>query len=359
MISATEDKVAADLTALKSACLYAENLELASSRLYYTLLAIRMHKKYIKCDIPQSDIDRLEQAAGLIDDVNSQEIGTYLPVPNRDDLLAVGALSKGLKLEAYSIVPFRIATKRSDDTTKSDNTTVATIALGMMRGEGVYANAIPILDQSTLDRMQGFRRVTLEKVEPQISDPILSRQEVVLARRSWLANEFFGHMPAFPNTKWDLLMKMRDRLRPERDSLLGVMRDIAHDMAQLTEDRNEPETPGSIARYAEAEWELKIKGEINQIKLKFEGLKLLPELSRFTEVGTLTSSISLAIGLGANYPAVTTAGATIALSTLAQSIVKQVKARRNIDEQIRLRPYWFLQQGVKTWGAPNWRQVTV
>jgi hypothetical protein len=356
IVSATEDGILSDLIGTKAAYLYAENVELASTRLYYTLLAIRMHKDRLPYNLPQTDLEKIGQAIGLADDAEAEEAGLYLPVPSQEDLSAVIELSEGLRARAFSVIPYR-----KDETQKG--TTVINTTLRMMRGKTWPADTIPVLDQRTLDRMEGFTRVTLRSTEPDTPGPLASRAERVLARRPWLANEFLGHMPTFPGAKWDKLMNVREQLRPERDSLLSAMRDLSHDMSQLTEDLKDPETPGAIAKYAAAAWELKVRGEIDQIEKKLGGLRAPGELSRFVTTGTLTSSVTIAVGLGAiglgmHHPDVTATGFVLSLTGLTTSVVQQIKARGSVNDGARVVPCWFLQQASEHWGKPSWTNTT-
>jgi hypothetical protein len=351
VFSATEDGVSTDLIGVKAAFLYAENVELASARLYYALLAMRMHKGSQRGEDRQPDLRDLEQAVGLTDDTESEKASTYLLPASRRDILAVKELAEGFRMKAFSLTPYHKQVAH-----EAQNTVVKT-TFDLMRGKVWPPDIVPVLDQPTLDRLQGFTRITLQTTEPNAPGPLTRRADRVLARRPWLANEFLGHMPDFPGAKWDFLLEVREELKDERDNLFVTMGELARDMSELTEARTDPETPGEIVEHASDVWELKVKGEINQIRRKLRGLRMRSELTRFVTAGALTSSIAVGVGVGgsfiANHPELTTAGA-LSIAGLATSLVQQTKARRGVKEEAKVMPYWFLHKAAHYWQDPIW-----
>lgn len=363
VFSATEDNLHSDLVAVKASFLYSENVQLASARLYYTLLAMRAHEKDERYQerlqrcfdkllaIREHENDkRYEQKlrrcfnelkdAAPLDGVNPRELGVVMvnvPPPDKRSILAVIELAEGLRENAFSILSYDRVVQKS---------------LDLMRGHVPTLEVIPVLDQDTFDRLDGFTRFTLGGPKRDAPGPLAQSDDRSSAYRAWLANEFLGRMPSFPTANWDVLLKMRHQLKGVRKRLLSTMDELAKDLGA-------GKTPDSIAEFAHQKWVRKVEAELEDIERKLER-----ERSSIRLVGAGLPNLAMGIGLAITgivehhmayftIGALGTGGAAAALAV--QQLAQEGDARRKIRDPVRSHPYWFLYRASKRWEPPTWR----
>lgn len=370
VFSATEENVYSDSIAAKASFLYSENVQLASTRLYYTLLAMRAHekderyqKRLQKClyelaaargyeeHVIRHDraieryerklrrcLDQLKDAA-LLDGVDPREQGAVMvnvPPPNKRSLRGVIELAEGFDMRAFSVLSYDEVVHKS---------------LDFMRGDVSTLEVIPVLDQDTFDHLEGFTRFTLGGPKKRAPGPLANSEDRAVAYQAWLANTFLCHMPAFPRASWDALFEMRGQLQGTRERLLREMDELARDLG-------EGKTPDSISEFARRKWVRKVKRELRDIETKVAkesaSLRLigggLPQLAvgvGLAITGLVEHAEILTIG------AATTVGGAGALAV--QQLARERDARRKIGYDIRTHPYWFLYHSSKRWGPPDWQ----
>jgi hypothetical protein len=319
VFSATEEGVSSDLVAVKAAILYTENVKLASSRLYYALLSIQRQEGYS------------DELAALGRRVNLPPLGAEWPahecsVMNTDvdeeEVLAVKELAKGLACRAFTVVPYR---------------EVLGISFDFMRGTIDTTKIIPILDQTTLERISGFTHVTLRKVEPDPPGPMADLKDVKRAAWAWLANEFIGHMPVLPDASWIDLLRWRDELRSVRHRFLSEMFQLARDMGV---------TPGEVADSAWDAWCFEVASKVADVSDSLKDLKTRPMLDRLIAAGTpntvLAIGLAIAGSIALHHPEV---GALSAPAlTLAEVYRQEAMSRRKVKAQAKGMPFGFLHQ---------------
>jgi hypothetical protein len=337
VLSATEENLASDLVATKAVFLYAEKIQLASARLYHTLLAMRQ--------IPDAqifaDLEDLADAVGLLDPAGpqaSEEPGVTITEglpPDEQEISAVRELANGFRKKAFEVAPYPQVVKTQ---------------LEIMRGELDVLDSIPVLDQATLDRLDGITRVTLQSIEPDAPGPLAGYEDRTSARRAWLANEFLGHMPGFPDASWDALLSMREQLAESRGGLLIAMN-------KLTEDLDEKVTPGEVADRAASRWKRIVEGELEQINDELEAIRR-GRLSDYWGRGAPSALVGIAVavtgGVVNHLDLSVAAGLSSSVAVLSQVLVQQRSAEILGRRRLKTRPFWFLHQTSNLWRPPRW-----
>lgn len=328
VFSATETNIRSDLSGVKSAFLYAEEVELASSRLYYVLLAMRTHKSAGRLnDSQRVTLAELERKVGVEEYVESEPKARMVNVgpPSAKSVHAVTELAEGLHKKLFSVAPYNKVIETS---------------LNLMNGKRDTLGRTPVLDQPTLERLENFNTVSLRG-----RGPFAKSLDRALARRPWLASQLIGNMPAFPEAPWEVLLEMRELLKDHRTRLLAAMTELSEYLDGLDE-------PPKIAEYPSGLWELKVENELDQIRQKLRALRIRQSLRRLAAAGLPTAAISIEVA--AHHPVLAVgAGFSASLISASQLLIQEANYRQALDAQITCSPYWFLRQTSKRWGGPR------
>lgn len=361
IFSSTEENLQSDLMALKASFLYAENIQLASARLYHALFLMHEYRNdaryrevlqgcldnlIAKCrrsGIKRNEkelrqyLDELEGVA-CIDGINQEKpnikMVNILP-PDEGSISAAIELAEGLDRDCFSIVSYDDVVQKS---------------LDFIYGNVPTLEVIPVVDQDTLDQLEGFTRFSLGGRELDIPGPLADPEDRSPAYKAWAANALLGSMPQFPATNWNDLSEVRDQLRNVRKTFLSAMNDLCQDFG--TGGR-----PDKIAEFL-SEKRLIIEANLEEI-----GRQLEEERSSSRLVGAGLPQLAMGIGLAVTglvehqmpYWAICasgTGGAAIALAV--QQVAQEADARRKIRDKAKSHPYWLLYHASECWEPPTW-----
>lgn len=327
VLSADEDdiKLSSDLLALKAAYLYAEDVQLASARLYYALLAMRgPQNKHLR-----ERFSGLEEAVGLANITDLEQIGLTMindfPL-DEETVMAVEELAEGYRREAFTILPY-------------DHVVDATSNL--MLGEWSWLG-IPVLDQSTFEVLDSFYKISLQTTNPEAKGLVGPAGSRELPSHAWVANEFLADMPVFPKANWTDLLDMREYLRPGRLRFLEATQELASDL--------EDDTPAGIA-IAAKKWDKDIRGKLEEIDDFLNEVKSLPSWRRFVGDGRALALLGVGFAAANVMPEphlLAAEGLGLTIGGLGQLLIKKDIDRRSREQKARRRPYWFLYQ-VSEW----------
>jgi hypothetical protein len=323
------------MVAAKAAVLYADNVRLASARLYYALLSLMRRKEAPKQsrELP-ARLSALAEAVGVYDD---QDLGSNetmnLSYPDAPTTAALNDLAEGLRQKAFTIARFSHTIETS---------------VGLMKGS--IPTAIPVVDQETVTRLDAFTKHTLRKFmrDDFLTPEVLTKTR---ARGAWLLGGMLGSLPVFPIAQWDDLMELRKELQDTRSKLMRKMDEIATSRLDIG-------GPSAVSKYVDSLWNGEIRNEIqavqeeaNERARQFGARKMaLRAIKGGVPVLGLTIGSDLLAHV-AHQPL----ALGIPLLGLAGKVVSEIDKRREVLSGIQtFSPFWMLYQANERWG--NGRQ---
>jgi len=327
VLSADEDEflLPSDLFALKATYLYADDVQLASARLYYTLLAMRgPHNKHLR-----ERFSDLEERIGLTDVVDLEQIGLTMindyPI-SENAVRAVEELAEGFRAGAFTVLPYEGMVEATSN---------------LMLGGWDWLG-IPVLDQPTFEVLDGIYKISLQTMKPEAQGLVGPAGSRKVPSPAWVTNEFLANMPVFPKANWVDLLEMREYLRPGRPRFLEAIQTLARSL--------EDDTPAGIAVAAKM-WNKDVRERLEEIDDLLNEVKSLPSWRKF--IGDGRALAMLGVGLAATDVApdphrLAAEGLGLAVAGLGQLLMKQANERRVNEHKARRKPYWFLYK-VKEW----------
>ena len=348
VISITGDNVESDVIAAKAAALFAEETQLASARLYFTLRdaleASSRHGGGLS-----REFGDLAERIGLAEGVRPRAVVSDDPRLSTRSLLALRELREGWLQKAFEVTPYA---------------EVVETAVVMMRGHVPMHDTMPVLDRKTMNCLDGFFSLTLEPTEPGALGPLRGLNRIS-ARPGLIANSFLGRIKAFPDKPWEDLLRMREDFKECREKFLSTIAEIATEIdQQLGRSVNDGDALAHVDEFAAFIW-AKMNSQAKQLDQEVDALaKRWP--SRIVGAGlpkpVLAMGIataSVAAGVAAHHPVVAEAGLSAGMYPaldFCQALVQLAGNRRGEKGGIRASPYWFVRKTALEIGQPSWQE---
>lgn len=312
--SATERGLVDDVRAAKASMLYSDQVILTSSRL--CTMAMRPEWWGLEGEQQLGLMSALKDALNIQRPDDSEPTGAEVYEGSLDaEWVALLDLTKGWT-EGHLRILDQEATIQS--------------SLLLMLDAWDPKLGIPVLDERSLDRMDGFREHTLAKRVPQLlsNSPRATSTNSVRAE-GLLVRELLGTLPAFPSASWDEISDVRDRLANSRTRFRAAIMTAATELAEVP--LNELHT--AAAHYRSRT----VQPALADIDDALQELRVVPTLLR-------VATDKAALGAGAAALAIVASSVTgIADASLLQPLlgagasaaaIREVDSRRKIKKHV-------------------------